>query len=133
MGAMQVAARPSSPAFLPSSQVNAFRWLEEHAPPGSVVLGSFATGNALPAWAPVRVVIGHGPETIDLARLRERVHDFYALADDKARGELLSEQMVDFVYYGPDEQVLAGPARWMAGGMSLVFDESGVRLHAVER
>ena len=132
-GAMQVAAHPSAPAFLPSSQITAFRWLEEHAPPGSVVLGSFATGNALPAWAPVRVVIGHGPETIDLSRLRERVHDFYALADEKARSELLREQTVDFVYCGPDEQALAGPAGWMAGGMSLVFDESGVRLYAVER
>ncbi len=37
--------------------------------PAQVVLAAYETGNPMPAWAPVRVLVGHGPESIHLSEL----------------------------------------------------------------
>ncbi len=66
-GAFRVAAGGLTPTFRPANQVAAFEWLAENAESGAVVLTGFQTGNALPAWAPDFVVIGHGPESAGLA------------------------------------------------------------------
>ncbi len=50
-GAMRAALRPAEPVFIPAEEARAFEWLDEHAPPASIVLAGFATGNALPAYA----------------------------------------------------------------------------------
>ncbi len=77
-GAFRVAAGGLTPAFRPANQVAAFEWLAENAESGTVVLTAFQTGNALPAWAPDFVVIGHGPESAGLQTLRPRVESYFA-------------------------------------------------------
>ena len=106
-GGAQTAAHPSSPAFLPAEEVAAFLWLDEHAPSDAVVLSAFSTGNELPAWAPVYVIVGHGPESINLAALAPRVAGFYKRDTSAAkRVTLLGEFGVDYVFWGPEERAL---------------------------
>ena len=69
-GGLQAAWQPAEPVFRPAAEVQAFLFLAAEAEVNDVVLTSYTTGNALPAWAPVQVVIGHGPESVDLARLQ---------------------------------------------------------------
>ncbi len=97
-GSILSARTVSLPVFRPAAEVRAFAFLETIAEPGSVVLATKDTGNALPAFAPVRVVIGHGPETINFARIHPMVEAYFGLSlDQEEQAELLSEYEVDFV------------------------------------
>jgi hypothetical protein len=114
VGALRVAARPAEPVFVPAGQAAVFAWLRENGQPGDVALGAFATGNALPAYAPLTAYIGHGPETIGLAAKRPRVEAFYqAVTPDETRRALLREGGIRWVLFGPHESELG---TWQAGG-----------------
>jgi hypothetical protein len=101
-GGLLVATRPAPPVFLPRDEIEAFRWLGLHAEPGSAVLARFEVGNALPAFAPVRVYLGHGPETAFADRKQAEVQAFFdELPDPEAEMGLLRQAGIDFVVYGP--------------------------------
>ena len=100
------------PVFRPVDEVTVFEQLGANAHPGDIVLSSYDTGNALPAWAPVRVVIGHGPESVGLADLLPKVQHFYSVEEDDERQRLIQELDVRYVFYGPSEARLGG---WQPG------------------
>ncbi|MEJ2448463.1 MAG: hypothetical protein P8Y37_11075, partial [Anaerolineales bacterium] len=104
-GAAARAVEPAEPAFLPAEQVNAYRYLADKAEPGDLVLSDFTTGNSLPAWAPVRVVFGHGPESINLDYWRKEadtwLREDYGL--DPCRG-WFEEIGLKYLFWGPDER-----------------------------
>ncbi len=104
-----VATVKSEPMFLPNQKVNAFTFLADNAPPFSTVLSSYRTGNSLPAWAPLRVVIGHGSESANLAVLEPQVTMFFSTpGNDNSKIEFIQAQHVDYIFWGPDEKVLGG-------------------------
>lgn len=112
LGAGSLAAAPREPVFLPVEQVQAMSWLSSQAPTGATVLGSYQTSNAVPAYAPVQVPIGHGPESANLAQIRDQVGQLL-------RGEFTSAQAdaflmshgVDYLLIGPREANLSGNQR----------------------
>ncbi len=106
IGALFAVMNPSAPLFLPGEEVKAFNFIatlgKDH-----VVLSSFETGNALPAWAPVSVVLGHGPETVGLDDLKPEVDVFYS--GDLTVEEywkLIMDNRVDMVFCGIAEKAL---------------------------
>ena len=106
-GGMQVASLPAMPAFRPVEEVAAFQFIAERATTKTVVLSSHATGNALPAWTPVFVVIGHGPESAEYASTAQQVEAFYKMGiSNQERIDLLCQFGVDFVFWGPVERKL---------------------------
>ncbi|MBS1250873.1 MAG: hypothetical protein MAG431_02470 [Chloroflexi bacterium] len=107
VGGMLAVRTPTEPIFRPAAEVAAFQYLAQNADPDAVVLSSRQTGNPLPAWAPLQVVVGHGPETIHAEELLPRVRAFYqADTPEEERLALLREYQVDYVFYGPAEQAL---------------------------
>jgi hypothetical protein len=106
-GSVQVASNPAPPAFVAVNQTRAFQWLAENVTSGSVVLAEYATSNALPAWAPVVVPIGHGPESVGLTELKPQVYAVYgdSLSSD-GRYSWLQDESIDFVFYGERERLL---------------------------
>jgi hypothetical protein len=109
VGGTLVAMRPAEPAFVPAAEIPAFQYLADHAKPKAVVLASFRTGNALPAWAPEYVLAGHGPESVDLAAVLPRVDAFYNLdTPPEMRAKFLKEWKVAFIFWGPQERALGG-------------------------
>jgi hypothetical protein len=107
VGVTQVALRGLPPVFRGSGQVAGFEWLAENAGPGAVVLSSFETGNALPAWSPSFVLIGHGPESAGLAVLEPRIRAFFASSGSGPENDaLLREFDVSFVFVGPAERAM---------------------------
>lgn len=106
--AFQTALRPAAPIVRSADEISVFAALAGH--PGAqdaTVLAAYDTGNALPAWAPVRVLIGHGPETVGLAELSADVEAFYdAETSDAQRMELLRAYGIDFVFLGAAERGL---------------------------
>ena len=101
------ALNPALPAFRPAEEVAAFQAVAQQAQSGDGVLAAYATGNALPAWAPVRVIAGLGPESPDLPRQKANLQRFFAPdADDAWRQAFLAENHLLWVFYGPAERAL---------------------------
>jgi hypothetical protein len=131
-GGILQAVRPAVPVFRPAAEVAAFEWLAEHAPPGSVVLAAFDTGNALPAWAHVRSVIGHGPETAHLEIIQPKVEAFFGgeLKGSEADA-FLGDRRVDYVLRGPAETALGPWETLPTNRLEPVFDDSGYVIYLV--
>jgi len=108
IGGVFTAVKPGLPVFRPVDEISAFEFIASHARVGDVVLSSYTTGNALPAWAAVRVAIGHGPESIGLAELQPQVTHFYqSTGDDLERQHLIEALDVRYVFRGPLETALS--------------------------
>jgi hypothetical protein len=100
LGGVVVARQPSQPVFMPADTIAVFRWLGEHAEPDSAVLAPLPTSNALPAYAPVRVYAGHGPETAFYDRKAAEVQAFFdGAATDGLRQRLLASAGIDYVVF----------------------------------
>jgi len=132
-GGLLAASNLAPPVFQPVDVVRAFAFIGQTAQPGDVVLTSFESGNALPAWAPVRVVIGHGPESVGLAELRPQVTAvFTAATPESDRQALLDAWDVRFVLWGPNERALGGWNPAEAGYLAEVYRGGEVRVFAVQ-
>jgi hypothetical protein len=107
VGGIRVILSRRAPVFRPAKEVHAFQSLSYLAEDRSVVLTSYHSGNALPAWTPLRVVVGHGPESIDLNVLLPQVEGFYNGTIGKTDAiRFLAEQQVRYVWVGPEEKAL---------------------------
>ncbi len=108
-GSVSAAVQPGMPMFREIGEVQVFEYLGANSDPWGVVMTSYATGNALPAWAPSRVVIGHGPESSGLEQLQTSVQRFYdASTPDSERQRLVAELNISYVFHGPHERLLGG-------------------------
>jgi len=112
---VDLALNPRAPAFRPQEEIETFGRVGQLAGPSAIVLASFETSNPLPAWAPVRVVAGHGPETAGLAELQPRIDNFYQNSgSDEERLKLIVDQQINYVIHGPGERNIGDwdPNRW---------------------
>jgi hypothetical protein len=104
---IKVSTDPSFPIFRDSDEVEIFEWLGNNNVDDVVVLSAFETGNALPAWAAVSVVLGHGPETANNASIRSEVDRFYkGDMDQTEQIQFLETYQVDYIFQGPTELAL---------------------------
>ncbi len=129
-GGFELALNAREPAFRPQEEVEAFRRLSQLAEPSAIVLASFETSNPLPAWAPVRVVAGHGPETAGLAGLKPRIEDFYQVSGtEEQRMSLIREERITHVIFGPRERALGDwdPQEWEC--LDLLDGQGGYELY----
>ena len=93
------------PVFLSRNEVEVYNYLGSQAHPGDVVLASYDTGNNIPAWVPVRVVVGHGPESVHLSETLPIVESFYSKeTNDTQRIFLLEKYHVKYVIWGDSER-----------------------------
>jgi hypothetical protein len=95
----------STPVFRPYAETSAFEFISETVSPGSVVLATYQSANAMPAWAPVRLLTGHGPESINFNAVNDSVNHFYqASTQDSDRMALIDEFHIAYVFWGPEER-----------------------------
>ena len=107
VGGLLTVQSKTSPLFHDAGEIAIFDFLQKSGEPGCLVVSAFSTGNALPAWAPMHVVIGHGPESAGLAGLQEQVNQFYdPQAADSWRRDWLAQQEVCYIFWGLAEQAL---------------------------
>lgn len=130
-GLLQV-AQPSQPVYEPAAKVSAFHELEMHAADADVVLAAYTTGNALPAWTPVRVVLGLGTLTAHSDALKQAVPRFFQMATTTAeRLTLIREQHVRYVFRGPEERLLGDWDPAAAAYLKLVYNRDGYEIYEV--
>lgn len=108
VGALSSAGSISRPTFLPAEQVAAYDWLADNAEVGSAVLTTYQTANPLPAYAPVRVAVGHGPESVGLLQNNRSIARYLAMemSTEEARG-FIAQHDFDYLLMGPYENGLA--------------------------
>ena len=77
MGGVTATMNVSAPLYRPTNEVEAFEWLRGNGEQGDVVLAAYDTANPLPAWTPMRSLVGHGPESVHLEEINALVESFY--------------------------------------------------------
>jgi hypothetical protein len=109
VGSFLTVLKTAEPLYQPAAETAAFKYLAQNAAPGQVVLSSYETGNVLPAWTPLKVVIGLRTLTAGIETLQPEVERFYqAGTSQDERLALLAAQRVDYVFWGPHERALGG-------------------------
>lgn len=107
LGSLITVWNPRVPLYRPAQEIEVFDSLAKNTGANDVVLASFESSNPLPAWAPVRVVTGHGPEGHASTEMREDVGRFYSAGMTEAeRAVFLREFGVSYVFWGPNERSL---------------------------
>lgn len=134
-GGALTAARPAWPIYHPADEIEALRWLDQHAPPDSLVLATFESGNVIPAYAGVRVYVGHGPETLRATLKRQQAQAFFLGGmTNGTRRALLREAGIDYVWIGPPEQLSACTATCFNApllGLEPVYQSGRYAIYAV--
>lgn len=133
VGGIQTAQHPAEPAFLPYEQVALFEWFnEQDLQVSPIVLASFDSSNALPAFASVRVLIGHGPESAGGKTFQQQVETVYHLTTTAPqRMHLLREYAVNYLVWGPSERALGEWDPHEAKYLQLVAEKGAYSLFQV--
>lgn len=130
---IDVAIRPKEPAFRKYEEVEALSWLNDEAEPNSVVLAAFQTGNAIPAWAPARVIIGHGPESVNLAELENQIKAFFSeKLTDPERLHFIRSHDVQYVWYGPREKGLGSWSPNRSDFLTFAYSNADYKIYRVQ-
>jgi len=133
IGGIMTSLRPSQPIFRPNAEIVSFEFLSGIVQMDDVILTSYETGNVLPAYAPVKVLIGHGPESADLPGFTKIVEAFYD--DDTVdiqRQAIIEQYDIKYIFWGSHEQALGDWNPSQALWLSQIFHLDGYIIFAVE-
>lgn len=131
VGGVTSVLNPTEPLFRPAAEIAFFEKIGEHVDKDSLLLASFKTSNALPAWVSARVLIGHGPESINLENIRPQVQSFYAGCSPETNQEFIQEFGINYVIWGADERLLGDWHPQEAKYLSLILEFEGYHLFEV--
>ena len=92
-GGAMAASKSEQPLFQSTDELDVLHWLGQRAQPGSVVMVTPQVGNILPAYAPVRVYTGHGPETIGAPNKEIRARAFFEGTMKSSDAQALLEEI----------------------------------------
>lgn len=131
-GGLIMLSAPGRPQYVRSAEVEAYQFLETQIKTNfPVVLADYDHSNALPAWAAVRVMIGHGPESVHLAELQPQVDALLqGNLSEAGTFALLTSQRVDFVLAAPET---GGSLSAWYPFLVNIYDHEGYRIYHVDR
>jgi hypothetical protein len=120
LGSIAAAGNVATPLFRPEPEIRMYKYLAESVPPGAVVLASYELGNNLPAWAPHRVVLGHGPETMNRDLVEEEIERVFSMnSSDTYREKIINKYGVNYILWGPLEKELGN---WNPAGAEYLIE-----------
>jgi hypothetical protein len=131
-GGINSALHPQSPIFRPVQEVDAFEKIAKEADAGDVVLASYSVSNALPAWAPVRVLSGHGPESIDAVHVNKEVKSFYSNSYSQSEQiQFIQKYQISYIFLGPEERSLGIWDPSTCYFLQLLYNSQGYEIYKV--
>ena len=98
--------------YLRRGESQALSWLETNTPADALVLAAPESGLFIPAHTGRRVLYGHPFETVNAEAEEKAVTDFFAQAGSPAAIDFLVGRKIDYVFYGPREQLLGQMPDW---------------------
>lgn len=126
-------SRYDYPYYLHRDEIAALQWLDDQTSSEAVVLSAYETGRYVPSVAGKRAFLGHWAQTVDFYSKRELVDEFFDVdTSDLRRQQILQQYSVDYVLYGPAEQILGDYVPDDSALLSPVFSASGARVYAVK-
>jgi hypothetical protein len=127
-------AERDSARYIPSTEMEAYRWLDHEASEDDVVLSVGQTGHRLAKYASVRVVVGHWSVTPHFAEMHASAERFYRgeLAP-QAAAEFLKQRRVKWIYVGPNERRLGQPNMDLIPGFTKRVINSDVTVYSANR
>ncbi|HWQ03856.1 MAG TPA: hypothetical protein VN452_00720 [Longilinea sp.] len=132
-GSIWAVSTPAEPLYKPMEKINGYIYLADNVSPGSNILSSYSVGNSLPAWAPVHVVIGHGPESVNLSDLKPQVEGFFSTNElDRDRIAFIKNERVGYLFYGPDEHLLGEWNPENAAFLKEIYSRDGYTIYQVK-
>ena len=131
-GSIGITRQPAQPVYRPLEEVRTFEAIVTDDSTIPFVVSSFETGNALPAWTHARVVIGHGPESINLESNRATVEAFYANRSDSEYAiNFLRSFKINYVFIGPAEKKMGEFEPGNAPFYDLIYQSGDYELYEV--
>ncbi|MEI8130837.1 MAG: hypothetical protein WCG34_00285 [Leptolinea sp.] len=125
--------RVSAPVYRPVAEVAMFEVVNKAARPDDVVLATYETGNVIPAWAPVYVLAGHGPESANLKDIRPEISAFFSGAKDMEwQKEMLSRFGVQFIISGPSEKAQGNWEAVFGSNYILIYQQHEYKIFKAE-
>ena len=113
-----------------ADELTAYQWVDENLPPGSLILAAPVTGNRIPVFASMRVLYGHPFETPNADVQKQKVEALFSNEADAASSmQILRDNGVVYVFYGPREKEIGNPA-WLLE-LELVGELGDVQLYKV--
>ncbi len=133
IGGVENATYIRKPIFIPDKEARGFEYLNQNLQRrNSIVLASRASSNALPAYAFVRVIHGHGPESPLDTLVSDQVEKIYqAETPDAARRDFICQQRIDYVVWGEDEKRLGDWQPQLETYLTLVYEDGDFTLFEV--
>ncbi|MCS6907593.1 MAG: hypothetical protein RML93_06910 [Anaerolineales bacterium] len=134
-GGVQSASVIRSPLFLPEHAAKGFEYLDSlERARDAIVLASYSTSNALPAYAFVRVIIGHGPESPFVERVSAQVAQFFEEeTTDAFRKALIREHQIQYVIWGENERKLGEWRPSTANYLIPIYQDQALSIFEVDR
>ncbi len=131
-GSVMSVMQPGPPLFRASLEIRAFEYLAHVAQKSEVVLAQFNPSNALPAWAPVRVVTGHGPESADIEINQPVIDRLFSSSDCPVEKiEFLNQYNVDYILIEPGEMFTDGEESTCKPFLALIYSNGDYRIYRV--
>ncbi|BAJ63864.1 hypothetical protein [Anaerolinea thermophila] len=97
-GGVLTLLNPAPPLYYSADEQDLFHSMQACVPRSSVVLADWDLSNLLPAHVPVRVIIGHGPESLRAIPLKQAVETFFKGAmDEQEVRRFLRNEHVDYL------------------------------------
>jgi hypothetical protein len=117
--------------YLTRGEAQALSWVESNTPAHALLLAAPQTGMFIPAHTGRRVLYGHPFETVDADVEETAVTSFFtnAAANPLPAADFLEKRKVDYVFYGPREQLLGQLPD--LPGLSEVYSQAGVTIYRV--
>ncbi len=132
-GGLRAAFTVQEPLFRTAVEVDALNFLNSHAQPGEIVLSAYESGNVIPSWAPVRVVVGHGPESVKLSKFIPIVSNFYDVKTSRLeRLGIIAKLNIKYIYWGPKERELGDWKPEKGDGLLEIFSNDGYLIFEVQ-
>jgi len=89
-GSLNTVRNISTPVYTPTNIIEISNELEEKIGIGDVVLAPFYESNVLPSYLPVKVLTGHGPESMNFEEISNYLDSFY-------KGEFSNNEAKEFI------------------------------------
>jgi len=126
-GSIVAASAPAAPVFVRLERVELYAFLARISDERAVVLANKPVSNEIPAWTNMRVVIGHGPESLENSIIEPFVNT-WLFAPQQGDLQLLKILQVDYFIKTPQDPLASGyPETW-----DLVYDRAGYQIYRVK-
>lgn len=121
-------------SYLERGDVSAFEWIQKENTAQKRALSSFLTGNILPAYSDSFVFCGHWNQTVNVEDKINLTNAFFLdqMSDSEAFA-FLSENEVNYVYFGTYENIINKSGKLDYSSLEEVYSNKGVKIYGLRK